>query len=185
MLAAEAFDRFGLFDESLVRSQDNELNLRIQRGGGRVWQTPRIKSWYTPRPSLRLLFRQYVQYGYWKVRVIRKHRLPASVRQLVPGGFVGGLLLLGAAAPFNDLAWMALLGIVSLYSTLSLLFCVSVCRERSRWRYFAVMPLVFAAYQFGFGFGFLQGVVDFVVLHGTGRRRFAALTRPAVGSQGR
>ena len=28
-----------------------------------------------------------MQYGYWKVRVIQKHKIPASVRHLVPGWF--------------------------------------------------------------------------------------------------
>ncbi len=173
----EAFERFGLFDEGLVRSQDNELNLRIQRGGGKIFQTPRIRSRYTPRPSLRLLFRQYVQYGYWKVRVIRKHRLPASVRQLVPGGFLACLLALAAASPFSAWAWRCLLGLVTVYTAANLAFAAALCSSRSRWRYLPVMPLVFAVYQFGFGYGFLQGVADFVVLRKAAGGRFTALTR--------
>src|SRR5437867_3445709 len=74
----EIFDRIGFFDEELVRNQDDEFNLRLSRAGGLIWQSPRIKSWYRPRASLRSLWRQYVQYGYWKVRVIQKHCLPAS-----------------------------------------------------------------------------------------------------------
>lgn len=84
----EVFDRIGLFDEEFVRNQDDEFNLRLTRSGGKIWQSPRIKSWYCPRGSLAALFWQYRQYGYWKVRVIQKHRTPASLRQLVPGGFV-------------------------------------------------------------------------------------------------
>ena len=80
------FDRIGFFDEQLVRSEDDELNLRLTRACGKIWQSPRIKSWYTPRDSLKYLFRQCVQDGYWKVRVIQKHTLPASIRHLVPGG---------------------------------------------------------------------------------------------------
>jgi succinoglycan biosynthesis protein ExoA len=173
----EAFDRYGLFDEELVRSQDNELNLRIQRGGGRIWQTPRIRSRYTPRPSLRQLFRQYVQYGYWKVRVIRKHRIPASPRQLVPGGFLACLMLLAAASPFSDGAWLLLLGVVAVYGAASLAFSLALCGSPTRWRYLPVMPAVFAAYQFGFGYGFLEGVADFIVLRKAARGRFTALTR--------
>jgi succinoglycan biosynthesis protein ExoA len=173
----EAFERYGLFDEELVRSQDNELNLRIQRGGGKIWQTPRIRSRYTPRPSLRQLFQQYVQYGYWKVRVIRKHKIPASPRQLVPGGFLACLLLLAAVSPFSDWAWQSLLGLVVLYTAMSLACSVALCGNPSRWRYLPVMPAVFAAYHFGFGYGFLQGVADFIVLRKAARGRFTALTR--------
>jgi glycosyltransferase involved in cell wall biosynthesis len=173
----EVFDKYGLFDEELVRSQDNELNLRIQRGGGKIWQTPRIRSRYAPRPSLRQLFRQYVQYGYWKVRVIRKHKIPASPRQLVPGGFLACLLALAAASPFSDWAWHLLLGLAALYSAMSLGFSVALCGKPSRWRYLPLMPAVFAAYQFGFGYGFLQGAADFIVLRKAPRGRFTTLTR--------
>jgi succinoglycan biosynthesis protein ExoA len=40
-------ERIGLFDETLVRNQDDELNLRLIRAGGRIWQNPRIMSWYS------------------------------------------------------------------------------------------------------------------------------------------
>src|SRR6266516_3597262 len=45
------FERFGYFDEELVRNQDDEHNLRIIRGGGKIWQSTKIKSWYRPRGS--------------------------------------------------------------------------------------------------------------------------------------
>ena len=90
----EIFDRIGRFDEDLVRNQDDEFNLRILKAGGRIWQSPRIRSWYTPRESLRLLFQQQRQYGYWKVRVIQKHKIPASIRHLVPAAFVLSLVIL-------------------------------------------------------------------------------------------
>ena len=67
----EIFDRIGFFDEELVRNQDDEFNLRIVRSGGRVWQSVKIKSWYYSRESLRHLFAQYVQYGYWKARILQ------------------------------------------------------------------------------------------------------------------
>ena len=87
-------ERIGLFDESLIRNQDDELNFRIISAGGRIWQSPAIVSWYRPRMRLRDLFHQYFQYGFWKVAVIRKHRRPASWRHLVPATTVAcGLLL--------------------------------------------------------------------------------------------
>jgi succinoglycan biosynthesis protein ExoA len=88
------FDRAGLFDTTLVRNQDDEFNFRLRRLGGRVWQSPRIRSSYSPRASITALFRQYLQYGFWKVAVIRKHRALASWRHIVPVLFVVSLLLL-------------------------------------------------------------------------------------------
>src|ERR1019366_4957420 len=65
--------------------------------GGKIWQSSEIVSWYRPRTTISSLFRQYFQYGFWKVRVIRKHKIPASWRHLIPGGFVLLNLVLFAA----------------------------------------------------------------------------------------
>src|SRR5262244_2676614 len=100
----EVFDRIGFFDEELVRDQDDEFNLRLTRAGGKIWQSPRIKSWYHPRESLGSLFQQQIQYGYWKVRVIQKHKIPASIRHLVPGCFVLSLIFLALASPWSRAA---------------------------------------------------------------------------------
>src|SRR5262249_25260654 len=98
----DVFSRVGLFDEELVRNQDDEWNLRLIRSGGTIWQSPRIRSWYRPRASLAALFQQYRQYGYWKVRVIQKHRRPASPRHLVPVLF---LLFAAFGWPAGLLHW--------------------------------------------------------------------------------
>jgi GT2 family glycosyltransferase len=102
----ETLERLGLFDETLVRNQDDELNLRLIRAGGKIWQSPDIVSWYSPRATLTALFLQYFQYGFWKAAVVRKHRLPGSWRHLVPVAFVLTHILLlrgvhrhGAADP--------------------------------------------------------------------------------------
>ena len=173
----EAFARFGAFDEELVRNQDDEHNLRITRGGGVVWQDPAIRSWYVPRRSLGALFRQYRQYGYWKVRVIQKHRLPAAVRHLVPGGFVAALLAGVLAAPFLPAAGLLTLGLLAVYLACTGLAALATA-ARSEWRFAPVLPVVFAGYHFGYGLGFLHGLLDFVLIRRGPRESATVLTRP-------
>ena len=81
---------YGLFDENFVRNQDDELCLRIIKSGGVVYQSSSIKSKYYGRRSLRKLFMQFYQYGFWKPFVMAKHRGFASVRHLAPISFVVG-----------------------------------------------------------------------------------------------
>ena len=169
------FNRIGLFDEELVRNQDDELNLRLLRAGGRIWQSPRIRSWYTPRDSLRGLFRQYFQYGYWKVRVVQKHRLPASWRHLVPGTFVAVLALLGAASVVVPLARVAFGALAAVYAVAVLAASV-VSAAQAGWDLLPILPAVFACYHFAYGCGWLAGVWDFVVRRRT-KGRFVAITR--------
>jgi succinoglycan biosynthesis protein ExoA len=144
------------------------------------------------------LFRQYKQYGYWKVRVIQKHKLPASWRHLVPGAFVLTLLLLSAAA---GLGWMAsALGLpfsalwprcVWIVAVLSGTYCLCVLlasiltAARNEWKLLPVLPPVFACYHFGYGYGFLRGVWDFVVRRRGPGSQFVQLTRAAAPAEKR
>ena len=164
----EVLQKIGFFDESLVRNQDDELNLRLVRAGGRIWQSPEIVSWYQPRSSLATLFRQYFQYGFWKVAVIQKHRLPASWRHLVPGTFVlANLVFLGEVilretAHLTSFFWFTTLGAAMdlAYIFAALSFAVTVAR-RNDWMLLPVLPLIFAIYHLAYGFGFLAGTLYF------------------------
>lgn len=188
------FEKFGLFDEELVRNQDDEHNLRISRGGGKIYQSPHVKSWYRPRASLRAVFQQYMQYGYWKVRVIQKHKLPASWRHLVPGVFVltllGLLLLTAFSWLLSALELVHRPLITSLWHLSSGLFlCLLVAyslavttasvltARQTEWRLLPVLPLVFPCYHFSYGCGFLRGLWDFVVRRRGAATSFQSLTR--------
>ena len=169
----EVFSSIGPFDESLLRNQDDELNLRLTRSGGKIWHSPTIRSSYCPRASLTALFRQYLQYGYWKVAVVKKHGRPASLRHLVPGLFVLALITLPVLALFfagSLLVWLGLLGI---YAAANLAASI-LTAARGGWQYLPILPVVFACYHFGYGIGFLRGVIGFVILR---RAPSAALTR--------
>lgn len=173
----KTFERFGMFDGELVRNQDDEHNLRIVRGGGLVYQSPRIRSWYQPRSSLRTLFSQYSQYGYWKVRVIQKHKLPASPRHVAPIAFVTGLAVGAVLAPLSRAFAVAYLAALVVYTVLSVAFSIAAAR-RSSWKLLPRLPLVFLTYHVAYGWGFLRGVIDFVILRRSGRSTMTTLSRP-------
>ena len=179
----ETFQRFGYFDEQLVRDQDDEHNLRILRAGGKIWQSPTIRSWYHPRGSLRALYCQYTQYGYWKVRVIQKHKVPASWRHLVPGAFLLAMSLLLVGFVFSSLAsgrWplcsIPLLLAAGCYSLCVIAASIHAAL-RTEWRLLPVLPLVFPCYHFGYGYGFLRGVWDFIIRRKRHGNQFVQLTR--------
>jgi succinoglycan biosynthesis protein ExoA len=177
----EVFDRIGLFDESFVRNQDDELNLRLTRAGGKIWHSPRIRSWYHPRASLTALFRQYVQYGYWKVRVMQKHRRPAALRHIIPGGFVFSLIALPLLAMFYQRLLFVWLGLIGVY-LLSNISASLVTAAQHGWKYLPLLPPVFACYHFGYGLGFMRGILDFIILRRSPSTAFTSLTRPSATS---
>lgn len=187
----EVFDRIGMFDEDLVRNQDDELNLRLSRSGGLIWQSPRIRSWYTPRSSIGALFRQYRQYGFWKVRVIRKHRLPASPRHLAPGAFVAILSATAAVATAGGViavarggempAWTRLPGMVAMALSLAYGAAAGVATATTAaeagWELAPVLPGVFAAYHAGYGVGFIEGLLAPLLGRRGPRAAMSRLTR--------
>jgi glycosyltransferase involved in cell wall biosynthesis len=171
-----AFERIGYFDEDLIRNQDDEFNLRLTRAGGKIYQSPRIRSWYHVRGSLKTLFRQHMQYGYWKTLVIRKHRQPASFRHLVPGGFVGSLFLLAALGFFWLPAWWAAAGLAVLHATAAFVLSL-VIAARTKWALLPALPAVVWCFHFGYGYGFLRGLLDLVLLRNAPDTPFVQLTR--------
>jgi hypothetical protein len=184
----ETLERLGMFDESLVRNQDDELNLRTIRAGGTVWQSPAIVSWYRPRSSLSGLCRQYLQYGFWKVAVIRKHQLPASWRHLVPGAFVLVNLLLALTVGVAYAARLPLLASVAAAAWATLLITYGICcvafslrsAQHYGWLVVPLLPVLFAAYHGSYGLGFLLGIVSARPGTGAGARAsalFSGVTR--------
>jgi succinoglycan biosynthesis protein ExoA len=164
--------RLGGFDESLVRNQDDELNLRIVRGGGRVWQDASIRSWYAPRESFGALARQFYQYGYWKVPVIRKHRLPASPRHLVPFGFVLALGILAVLGLGWRPAWAGLAVLAGVYGAAALGNAALISPPRA-----PAIAWAFACMHIGYGAGFGRGLIDFVLLRRVPGAAATRLTR--------
>lgn len=92
------FDRVGMFDEELIRHQDGEFNARLIKSGGRILLIPDVVSYYYARATLRQVGRMFYQYGYFKPLVAKKLGRFMTVRQLIPPGFVLGLLVTGVAA---------------------------------------------------------------------------------------
>jgi glycosyltransferase involved in cell wall biosynthesis len=163
------FDWAGLFDPALVRNQDDEFNFRLRSKGARIWQSPRIRSWYRPRGSLARLFRQYLQYGFWKVAVIAKHGRPASWRHTVPAAFVTWILLsiilttVAAVSHAPNLATLigrSLAIGVCIYMAVCLTTTATLVRS-VQMRAVVLVPVVIPIYHVAYGFGFLLGLYKF------------------------
>jgi glycosyltransferase involved in cell wall biosynthesis len=156
----ETIQRAGAFDEELVRNQDDEYSYRVRKLGGRILLSPDIQSRYYSRASLRKLWKQYFQYGYWKVRVLQKHSRQMSARQFVPPLFVTTLLLFLLSAPFLMASRWLLVATVGAYALLNLIATIAATRKTG-WRFFPLVPIAFTIIHLAYGSGFLVGIVKF------------------------
>ena len=178
------FGEVGGLDEALVRNQDDELNYRLTESGWRIWFDPRIRSVYHARSSYGKLFRQYRQYGYWKVFVNRKHRTVTTWRQLAPAAFllvlvalsVGALVDLGLpqADRWTNLAAPAL---ATVLGTWMLGAIGSVLLSGVRWRDALGVMRSFLILHVAYGLGYWQGVLDFLILRRSPSAESKQLTR--------
>jgi len=157
---SKVFDEIGDFDEEFMRNQDDEFNYRLRAHNGKILLSPRIKSEYYPRSSPRALWRQYYQYGLYKVRVMQKHTLQMQPRHFAPVLLVSGLVVTAIVATLFPSTWFLFAGLAGLYIVANLV-ASGITAFRSQPSYILVLPLVFAILHFSYGSGFAVGLVRF------------------------
>ena len=158
----EVFDQLGGYDEELVRNQDDEFSFRMIQNDMKIWLDPSIKSTYIQRNSIMGLFKQYFQYGFYKIRVMQKRRGIASWRHVVPGLFVltflFGLsifLFTGNTIPILSLC----IGYFS-FSIFATIF--ELIKTPSNLISVIMLPVTFFILHVSYGLGFLMGFIYFL-----------------------
>lgn len=157
MFRKEVFSKVGLYDERLIRNQDDELNFRLAKQGGKVYISPEASSIYFVRNTPCSLFEQYYKYGFWRVAVIRKHKQPIAFRQIVP-------VLFFIIFMFSLISMLLLPGELRNYGLLlpgiyagSLLISSMNFLGKKNFRITALFPVAASILHFSYGIGFLAG----------------------------
>lgn len=155
----EVFETIGLFDEEFVRNQDDELNFRVSKAGYKMLLSPKVESHYYTRGSLGKLFKQYYQYGFWKVRLIQKHKRPPAVRHLIPVMFVSGIILGSLLSIFSSVLRGVFLSVLALYVVLAGVYAFKASNKK--YTYIPRIMLCFLILHLSYGLGFLEGLYTF------------------------
>jgi glycosyltransferase involved in cell wall biosynthesis len=156
----EVFEKVGYFDEELVRNQDDEFNYRIAKAGFRIYLDPEIRARYFVRAAFGKLWRQYYQYGLWKVYVNKKHGAITTLRQLVPPGFVL-FLFCTPLALFSYLTlglWMILWGLYFSAAIVATIIAKATLGELGG------VLISFFILHFSYGLGYLTGICRFMIM---------------------
>jgi succinoglycan biosynthesis protein ExoA len=175
-------DEVGLFDESIRRGEDWELNLRIRSAGYRVWFDPGLSVTYWPRESWTRLARQFFATGTWRGELVRRYGRRNSLRFFAPPALV---LSTGAAAVLAVLqATQIVTGAISTAASViylpvaayaALVAGVAAGRGGGRgWKdkvwTLAVLPTMHLAWGAGFVRGLARGARDTVDTSRLGER---------------
>src|SRR5690606_13175989 len=88
VMRRSVLDEVGLFDETIRRGEDWELNLRIRQAGHKVWLDPALQVIYWPRESWWRLARQFRATGAWRGELVRRYGRSNGVRFFAPPALV-------------------------------------------------------------------------------------------------
>lgn len=154
----EVFDKIGLFDEELIRNQDDEFNARLIMNGGKIFLIPEIVIDYYARDTISQMSKMYYQYGLFKPLVNKKIGKPATIRQFFPMlffiGLIGGLIL----SLFSSLIFAIYISTLVLYVLIGVIIGLQNIKTKKDYKFIYLMPYVFFITHISYGWGYVKGI---------------------------
>jgi hypothetical protein len=132
------------------------MHRRIRKSGGKFYLNPEIKSIYHPRETIKTMMKQGFNNGKWNIVTFRKDPKSLSIRHLVPLFFVLGILGCAVLGFINYLFWLLLVGVMTLYLVLSILFSV---KYSSKKKDVLVMSFLYLLLHLAYGSGSLKSII--------------------------
>jgi glycosyltransferase involved in cell wall biosynthesis len=151
------FDKIGLYNEKLVRNQDNELNARIRRAGGKIYLASALATQYHPVKSFPELLRKTFVESQWHIPTLCENKHSLGLRHLVPGTFVVFLIISSCLSIFNGWASMVLIGVLAVYFLNAVYFATHAARKYGG-ILAAAFPFVLLVFHVTYGLGTLMGL---------------------------
>jgi GT2 family glycosyltransferase len=168
------FEKIGYFDEQLIRNQDDDYNYRVSKAGGKIFFESTISLKYYVRGNYSNLWKQFLQYGYWKVFVNKKHHAITTIRQLVPPMFLVFLVLLPFLFLMHNLVGLAGLFTLACYILLALVFSAKVSNNLTS---FLNVLIIYPILHISYGWGYLRGIITFILFRKEPKSSFSQLSR--------
>jgi len=151
----EVFSKYGGYDERLVRNQDNEMNFRIRKNGGKIYLANDIRFSYYCRDSIGGISTMARKNGMWNIITMKLCPGSMGVRHFIPFAFVISVLGLGILS-FIHLLFAAILAAeISLYLLLDIVFSI---KQAETLREFFTLLILFPIFHVAYGVGSLIGI---------------------------
>lgn len=151
----EVFSKYGGYDERLVRNQDNEMNFRIRKNGGKIYLSRDIQLSYYCRDSIKGISNMAKNNGMWNIITMKLCPGSMGVRHFIPFLFVISIFSLGILGVIHSWFWM-LLGLeLSLYTLLDVFFSF---KPATNVKEFFMLLVLFPIFHIAYGFGSILGI---------------------------
>ncbi len=155
----EVFDKVGLFNENLQRSQDMEFNVRIKKAGGKIYLFPDIVSYYYVRSDLKSFLKHNFIDGVWAIYPFKFTKILFKLRHYLPLIFVSGLLgLLLLGIFFSPFMYVFLVFLIA-YAFVIIYSAVNVSLTEKNILYMFYLPIALVVRHLSYGFGSIFGII--------------------------
>lgn len=153
----EIFDKVGGFNESLLRTEDNELHYRMRQAGYQFCFDPEIVSYQYARNTLPKMVRQKYANGYWIGLTLGVCPGCISPFHLVPLLFVLGIIFTTLLAFLGyPLLAECMWGAYGLFVLAGV--AVTILNRKAN-RYTFLMPILFLMLHLSYGIGTVVGLI--------------------------
>ena len=154
MYRKEVFDKVGLADERLLRTEDNEFHYRVRKAGYDIIFNPEIESYQYIRPTFTKMIQQKFANGYWIGLTSHVCRDCLSLFHFGPGVFVATLLVL---MMLTLVSFVPLLTVVFLYLLAVLGLSIFEISKQKFNPTLLLIPFIMIAIHFAYGVGTIKG----------------------------
>lgn len=152
----EVFEKVGLFNEKLGRTEDNEMHYRIRKAGYRIYFNPGINSYQHTRNTWRKMLKQKYGNGYWIGLTLGIEPNCFSFYHFVPLCFVVGLIASIILMPWS--MWpIGILGVI--YLIVNLFMSYIAVKNEKKYIQYLMLPFIFTSLHIAYGLGTLVGII--------------------------
>ena len=154
------FDEIGMYDTDMIRNQDDELNGRIIKNGGKIYLLPDVEIKYFARDKIYKVRKMFYQYGLYKPLGNKKLGAPTTVRQFFPLLFVIGLVVGLLFSLLFPILWPFYLGVIILHILIGTIEGIKSALKTKNAGCVLLMPYIFMNMHICYGIGYLHGMYN-------------------------
>jgi glycosyltransferase involved in cell wall biosynthesis len=160
----EIFEKIGLFNENLDRSEDIDFRSRLKEGGFKTLFVPEIECRYFMRTNYISFLKHMYSNGFWVINPLNyTERVSFSFRHIVPFLFIFLNMLVMIMATFSSFFSGVLIVTIAVYMSANLYYSFRISKREKDRRFIIVLPFIFISLHIFYGLGSLTGIAKLLL----------------------
>lgn len=157
----EVLDKVGLFNEKLLRTEDNEFHYRIREAGYTLRYDPSIISYQYARSDFKRMIKQKYGNGYWIGLTLKACPGCISIYHLVPFVFIVAIVFTSLVSLIG--IWQLSMLMWGLYGIFAITNTIISGVQKGFYLQHLIMPILFLILHVSYGIGTFVGIAKNIV----------------------